>query len=63
VKSFNLTLKCTCGETYAFHDGFGRGKPGSVPLPADDSYTCLACGKAHDLKELRRVAREAGASL
>ena len=63
VKSIDLTLKCTCGNVCTFHDGFGQGKPGSVPLPAEDSYACPACGKLHDLKELRRAARQAGAAL
>jgi hypothetical protein len=63
VRSTNLTLKCVCGDVQKFHYSSAGSAPESAPFPSGDSYTCPKCGKALDLTELRKVAREAGAPL
>ena len=60
LRTTNLTLKCVCGNVQKFHYSSGGSSPESAPFPSGDSYTCPKCGKALDLTELRKVAKEAG---
>ena len=53
-----MELKCNCGAAWKFYDASYPSAPGSLLYHWEDSYTCPNCGKATDIREIRKIQEE-----
>ncbi len=54
-----MELRCLCGSVWKFRDAAGPPKPAYEPYPSGDTYSCPNCGRAIDLKQIRKLEGEA----
>ena len=53
-----IEIKCGCGALLKFRD---PAEPGYQPYPSSDSITCPNCGRVKNLKEIRKLEKDAQA--
>jgi hypothetical protein len=49
-----MELICKCGAVLKFRDPL---EPGYQPYPSGDSFSCSACGKVYDLREIHKLEK------